>query len=342
MSLRRQEISLDEREIIIKFRDEGLSVREIGKKLKRSPASVQTVIQNFNLTKSLTSKPRSGRPQKLSDRDKRNLLLKIKCDPKKTAKDLAKHIASAKGINVHPITVRRMLRQHEFFNRVARRKPLISSKNEKKRLEFANLHKGKDLNYWDRVLFTDESKFNLFGNDRNYKVWRKKNESLKKKNIVATVKHGGGCVMVWGSMSAAGVGNLVFIDKTMDRFVYLDILRNNLEPSVQKSGLKNDWIFQQDNDPKHTAKTVKEWLLYNAPRQLHTPPQSPDLNPIEHLWSEIKRNIGKYNIQNKNDLKNAIVSEWNKVAPDTTKNLVHSMPRRLIAVIKAKGGATKY
>ncbi|CAK9796392.1 Transposable element Tcb2 transposase [Anthophora quadrimaculata] len=88
-------------------------------------------------------------------------------------------------------------------------------------------------------------------------------------------------------MSASGVGKLKFIETIMDQHIYLDILQENLKSSAEKLNLGN-FIFQQDRDPKHTAKHVKQWLLYNAPKQLNTPPQSPDMNPIEHLWDEIE------------------------------------------------------
>ncbi|KAH8419574.1 hypothetical protein KR222_006966, partial [Zaprionus bogoriensis] len=71
---------------------------------------------------------------------------------------------------------------------------------------------------------------------------------------IKTVKHGGGNVMVWGCMAASGVGNLVFIDEKMDKTVFLNILKENLMPSVHKLGLSDErWSFQQDNDPKHSS-----------------------------------------------------------------------------------------
>lgn len=78
--------------------------------------------------------------------------------------------------------------------------------------------------------------------------------------------------MLWGSMAASGTGAMVFIDTTMNKMGYLNILKRNLQPSVQKLNLPNDYHFQQDNDPKHTSHVVREWLLYNVPKQLKTPP----------------------------------------------------------------------
>ena len=73
-------------------------------------------------------------------------------------------------------------------------------------------------------------------------------------------------------MVATGTGNLVFIDGSLDKHTFLNILKNNLEESTTKLGLLENFYFQQDNDRKHTARIVQEWLLYNTPHGLHTPP----------------------------------------------------------------------
>ena len=86
-----------------------------------------------------------------------------------------------------------------------RKKPLISEKNRTLRLQFAREHLDKDMDFWKRVLFTDESKFNIFGSDGRAKVWRKDKTALHPKNLLCTVKHGGGSVMVWGAVAASGV-----------------------------------------------------------------------------------------------------------------------------------------
>ncbi|GFY21359.1 transposable element Tcb2 transposase [Trichonephila clavipes] len=122
-----------------------------------------------------------------------------------------------------------------------------------------------------------------------------------------TVKHGSGSIMVWGCMAATGVENLAIIDGIMNQYSYLNILKNNLSQSASKLGLDGSFTFQQDSVPKHTTRVVREWLLYNGRKQVKSPPQSPDLNPTEHLWDYLDRQIRKQEIKTKNDIKKAIL-----------------------------------
>ncbi len=90
---------------------------------------------------------------------------------------------------------------------------------------------------------------NLFGSDGVKRVWRQPGEKYKDKCVLPTVKHGGGSVMVWGCMSAAGTGELQFIEGTMNANMYCDILKQSMIPS------------QHDNDPKHTSKMTTALLI---------------------------------------------------------------------------------
>jgi hypothetical protein len=256
---------------------------------------VYDVIERYGREKTLVNKPRSGRPRCLSNSDTRFIVRQIKKDPKTSAPKIAADLMK-RGVNVSVSTVRNVCREQGYHGRVARRKGWISEVNRKKRLQFAKDHQNKPAEFWDKVIFSDESKFNIFGSDGRQTVWRKKNTELDPKNLKATVKHGGGSVMVWGCMSAAGVGKLHFIEGIMDHKKYIEILKKNLAASAEQLGLTGNFIFQQDNDPKHTAKNTKMWLLYNTPKQLNTPPQSADLNPIENLWSFLEKAIRKREI----------------------------------------------
>lgn len=342
MSPKSKEIGADERKIILKLRDEGKSYREIARTIGRSHSSVQYVVQNFKSTNSILSKPRSGRPSKLTEREKRTILGSVKQNPRITAIQIKSNIKESFGKEIHEDTVRKILKKSDFHGRVARRKPFISVINRKKRVDFANLYVNKPPEFWERVLFSDESKFCIFGIKGRKFIWRKSGTAFNKENLVPTVKHGGGGIMVWGCMAGNGVGNLVFIDSIMDQFKYLNILKENLKQSAQKLDLEEDFWFQQDNDPKHTAHNIKLWLLYNIKNQLKSPPQSPDLNPIEHLWDLLERKIRQHKITSKDMLKSVIMDEWAKISTDDTLKLVKSMPNRLAEVLKRKGYPTSY
>ncbi len=97
--------------------------------------------------------------------------------------------------------------------------------HKKARKQFAEDKQTKDMDYWNHVLWSDETKINLFGSDCVKRVWRKPGKEYKDKCVLPTVKHGGESVMVWGSMSAAGTGELQFIEGTMHANMYCDILK---------------------------------------------------------------------------------------------------------------------
>ena len=144
------------------------------------------------------------------------------------------------------------------------------------------------------MLWTDESKFNRFGSDRKQYVRRPQNQELSPRYTLKTVKHGGGNVIVWGSFSWCGVGPLV-------------------------------WKFQQDNDPKHTAKSVKMWFNAKKINVLEWPVQSPDPNPIENLWEEVDRNINRSTATNLDRFWIEIKAAWEAITPERCQKLISSM-----------------
>ncbi len=96
---------------------------------------------------------------------------------------------------------------------------------------------------------------------------------------------------MWGCMAASGGGNLVFIDGHMTAMTYVNISRANLKTSARKLGLEDCFHFQQDNNPKHTVMCTPKFLLYNGPRRISTPPQSPNMSIIENLWSLLEAEV---------------------------------------------------
>ena len=122
-------------------------------------------------------------------------------------------------------------------------------------------------------------------------------------------------------------------------------MKDELLNTLEYYGLNPpDIIFQQDNNPKHTCRKVKEWLEEQDFKTMIWPAQSPDLNPIEHLWQHLKRRLAEHETPPKGilELWERIQVEWERIPTSFCQDLIESMPRRVAAVIRAKGGYTKY
>jgi hypothetical protein len=95
--------------------------------------------------------------------------------------------------------------------------------------------------------------------------------------------------MLWGCFAAGESGALHKIGKIMRMENDVDILKQHLMTSIRKSKLGHKWVFQMDNDPKHTSKVMAKWLKDNEVKVLEWPSQSPDLNTIDNWWAELKK-----------------------------------------------------
>ena len=107
---------------------------------------------------------------------------------------------------------------------------------------------------------------------------------------------------------------------------------------------KKEIIFHQDKDPKHTSNDACQWFKNHSIEILQQSAQSPDLNPIKHLWQHLKQQCATYETEpsSMHELWDRIEAEWDKIPAQVYTDLVESMPRHVAAVLKAKGGYTKY
>lgn len=264
--------TFEQRQLVVYHHAKGKTCREIAAIVNMKKSTVHDIIKRFEKEDRLEFRCSTGRPRTFSQRDERVIVRKVQQNPKISATRIASEVEGDLGIKVHPETVRRVLRRSQYHGRVARRKPFINAVNQKKRMQFAREYAEYDQAWWNRVIFCDECKFTLWQSDGKANVWRKTNEELNPRNLKPTVKFGGGSIMVWGCMSGNGVGDLVFIDDTMNKEAYLNILRGHLKQSARHLGIANNFHFYQDNDPKHTAHIVQMWLLFNCPKVLHPLP----------------------------------------------------------------------
>jgi len=156
-----------------------------------------------------------------------------------------------------------------------------------------------------------------------------------------TIKHDKK-INVWGCFAYHGVGHLHLVDGIMDQKQYKQILIHHYQPSAEMLFPAGNYIFQQDNDPKHTAKTVQEYIGTKNWNVLDWPSQSPDLNPIENLWHLLDWKMRTRVPQNEDQLMEYCQEAWENIPIEYLNSLVDSIPTRIEHVIKAKGGMTKY
>ena len=161
-----------------------------------------------------------------------------------SSKDVQNSLKAAE-VNVHRSTIRRVLNKEGFNGHVARRMPLLSQKHCKMRLQFAMTNLDQSATFWKNVPWTDEMKIELFGHTSQCYVWCRKNEAFADKNIIPTVKHGGGSIMLWGCFATSDTGRFDFVEGRMNSEQYQGISAKNVSPSVQKLGLNRSWTFNK-------------------------------------------------------------------------------------------------
>ncbi len=220
-------------------------------------------------------------------------------------------------------------------------KPLLNQRPHQKHLTWAVEKNNWTVAQWSKVLFSDESKFCISFGNQGPRVWRKSGEAQNPCCLKSSVKFPQS-VMIWAAMSSAGVGPLCFLKSTVNAAIYQEILEHFMLPSADKLYGDADFIFQQDLAPAHTAKGTKSWFIDHGVTVLDWPANSPDLNPIENLCGIVKRKMRDTRPNNADDLKATVKETWASIPPQQCHKLITSMPRRIEAVIKAKGAPTKY
>lgn len=314
--------------------------KEISQRLGVPLRSCERYVNKLRKTDDNSIGHSSGRPRKLSSNKRRHIGKILQHNHFTTAGEIkAKLEENDPELKVSERTVRRELRNLGYVSVLPRKVPLLTQNAKDVRLSWSQDH----LRYnWRKVIFSDETTLQMFRN--TIRAW-----SHDAQPVAPMVKHPFK-VHVWAAISAKGKIGIHLFTENLDRHLYRKILDDHLYNNADVLHGRN-WIFQQDNDPKHTSRDVRRDLEEHLPgRVLSWPSYSPDLNPIENVWAVLKGKVEK-KIKNlvakKKNITcgiflNTIRQEWDDIDNAVLLRCINSMPNRIQACIDAEGGHTKY
>ncbi|GFX37750.1 transposable element Tcb2 transposase [Trichonephila clavipes] len=212
------------------------------------------------------------------------------------------------------------------------------------RLQWCRDVKNRTTDQWSRVLFTDESRFSTRSDSQRVLIWREIGIRFYPSNIKERHRYGGPGVLLWGGIMLKGRTELHIFDRG---FVNGDSYYEEvLLPHVRlfPGAIGPDFIYMDDNARPYRTLAVEELLGSDDITRMDWPANSPDLNPIEHVWNALGRRIAAclHHPENTQQIKQMLIEEWALLPQEILLQLVLSMPRRCEATIAGRGGHIPY
>lgn len=323
--------------------EEGHTYRSVSRALGVSTSVIHRVIQRYRETGSYVRRRGQGRNRVTSAIDDRFIALQTLRNRRQTAVQTRNQLVEVRNINISERTVRRRLNEVGLRSYVPAKAPKLDVAHRVARLGFARQHRDW-TSEWSHVLFTDESRFCVNFVDGRERMWRYRGERYNRTNFTETVSYGGGSVMVWGGICLGARTELVLIENgslTAHRYV-TEILEPYVMPFAPLIG--QNFILMHDNARPHTARIVSSYLHEVGITQMNWPARSPDMNPIEHAWDILGRRVRRRNPAptNVEELKLALKVEWDNLPQEIIDSLIQTMGNRIQALLRARGGNTRY
>lgn len=334
-------LSVVQKAQIAALEESGWSYQKLADHFEIPRSTVQGIVRKWRQNRTLERTVGTGlNNKKSSNEEDANLVAYLRNNPFETAVSASQRT----GFPASFRTAQRRIRQcSNLRNRAAAPKPFLKVADKEQRVGFAMQYLPENELFWRNVIFSDEKIFQSTFNGR-IRVYRPPNCRYDENYTQKRNASGRFSVNVWAWISANGAGVCWNIGGTLNSNTYLQILDNVFLPSVTIMFEQNNFIFQQDNCPVHTARIIKNWFEENNIACLPWCSRSPDLNPIENVWGYMVKKMYDINFkpQDARELFEKIENIWEEITPEFTSNLISSMPRRLLSVIESNGSAIKY
>lgn len=334
---RKKELSCDEKNYIIKELSKGKSSLQISKDLQRDHRTIKKICRDGILPR---KKKSQAEFRSLTKRDLSNIRREIIRNPNETSSRI---FQGAGAPNVSRETRCKVLRKFaDVRNQI--KKPLLTKKHKETRVQWAKKYMKTDFK---NVLFTDESRLTLDGPDGWARGWVCRGHNSRQ---FVKRQQGGGGIMIWAGIVGHELVGPFKVEEgvKMNSKYYCDFLERNFIDWLDEQPLAKvkSLIFMQDNAPSHASKFTKSWLQeqgFVGESYMDWPPNSCDLNPIENLWSILKRDIYANGRQfnSKDDLWEAVKVAASNVSTTTIAKLTSDVDNRLLKVIEKKGSSVQ-
>lgn len=330
---KKKDLSAAEKREIVHYLGQGMKTLDISRKLMRDHRTVKKFVADSEHRRVRADK---GTIRKVSARQ----IHRIKRAAAKMPLQSSKQVFEAAGTSKIPRTSRcRILKKFASVHKPTIRPPLNNA-HKQKRLQWAQEYMKTNF---QTVLFTDECRATLDGPDGWSSGWLVNGHHVPTR---LRRQQGGGGVMFWaGIMGRELVGPFRVPDGVkMTSAKYVEFLTDHFLPWYKKKNraFRSKIIFMHDNAPSHAAKNTSGSLAamgIKGEKLMVWPPSSPDLNPIENLWSIIKQKIyeGGRQFTSKQQLWEAILTSCKDIKAETLQKLTSSMDARIVKVISMKG-----
>ena len=315
--------------------EKGETQRKVGLDLNISQSTVNNIWMRYRRYGTTNNRPRSGRPNKTTEKERRHFCRLSMKTPFSSPKQLMTESVFQNTISLR--SARRILVNGGLFGRIAARKPRLNKLQLRKRISFSKAYKQMPMSTWHQVIFSDEMRLELYGSRRAY-VRRKVGTRYCNKYVCKTVKYGGKSILVWGAIKADGTRILLRCPPILNSSSYQGVLDEGLRVMYD-----NESVLMHDGAPCHRSHATEVYLERKKICYISDwPPQSPDLNVIENMWSILKTNVNRRFPRTVDDLWKVAEEEWYRIDDSYIDNLYRSIPRRLDTVIKMKGYHSKY
>ncbi len=322
---------------IVEQYQKGVSQRKIAKSLKLSSSTVHNIIQRFRESGTISVRKGQGRKTILDARDLRALRRHCITYRNATVMEITtcaqEYFQKTLSVN----TIHRAIRRCRLKLYRSKKKPYLNMIQKRRRFLWAKAHLKWTVAKWKTVLWSDESKFEvLFGKLGRHVIRTKEdkeNPSCYQRSVQKPAS-----LMVWGCMSACGMGSLHIWKGTINAERYIQVLEQHMLPSRRRLFQGRPCIFQHDNARPHTASITTSWLRRR--RILGTEMaslQSRSFTHRKHLRI-IKRKMRQRRPKTVEQLEACIRQEWDNIPIPKLEQLSLLSPQTFADCYKKKRG----